>query len=218
MRRIAISDIHACAQTFRRLVEDQVRLQPGDTLYLLGDYVNRGPDYRAVFDFIWELKAHGVKVSCLRGNHEDRFLEAVDRGLLQAEPQYVNFIRTLPSYLGIEGYLLVHAGFNFAVRDPLSDTYAMRWIRGWEGGLRPQWLGDRQIVHGHVRKERWIIQQAVADRAPILGIDNGCFALLEPGQGSLCALDLDSRQLYFQPNLDMNPQEEPVSLFDKLFL
>ena len=204
MRRIAISDIHGCSLTFKTLVDQVVQIKPGDQLFLLGDFFHRGPDEFGIFDFIWELEARGVKVQALMGNHDEMFLDACDMGLRQVEDKYRNYVQNLPSYLEVEGYLLVHAGLNFEYRDPLQDELSMRWIRGWESRLNREWLGDRRILHGHIRKEKPIIRQSVAEQHPIIGIDNGCFKIEVPGQGSLCAFDMDTMELYFQPNLDMS--------------
>ncbi len=68
-RTIAIGDIHGCHQEFTALLQ---RLEPTseDTLVLLGDLVNRGPNSRRVLDIAREVKA-----ICLLGNHELRLLE-----------------------------------------------------------------------------------------------------------------------------------------------
>jgi serine/threonine protein phosphatase 1 len=207
MRRIAISDIHSCAKTFRTLIDDVIKLTPDDQLFLLGDYVNRGPDPWGVFDFIFELQARGIPVLCLGGNHEDRLLDAYDRGEQAVPLRYVKFIRHLGSYHAVGPYLLVHAGLNFQAAHPLHDEVSMRWIRNWAHQLDRDWLGQRLIVHGHIRTPRAEIERLVAVQSPILRIDNGCFAIDEPGQGSLCALDLDRRTLFFQENVDMLRQE-----------
>ena len=55
-RRFAISDIHGCSMTFEALLS-QIHLKKEDQLFLLGDYVNRGPDSAGVIDKILELKA-----------------------------------------------------------------------------------------------------------------------------------------------------------------
>lgn len=48
-RSIAIADIHGCYRTFLRLLE-QIGLGRQDNLYLLGDYIDRGPDSKGVID------------------------------------------------------------------------------------------------------------------------------------------------------------------------
>ena len=77
MRKIAVSDIHGCLKTFKALVEEQVVLNPQDELYLLGDFIDRGPDSKGVLDYVMQLDEAGYQVHCLRGNHEDMMLQAV---------------------------------------------------------------------------------------------------------------------------------------------
>ncbi len=61
-RRFVIPDIHGCARTFRALVEDVIRLKPMDSLYLLGDYIDRGPRSKDLLDKILELSAEGHNI------------------------------------------------------------------------------------------------------------------------------------------------------------
>src|SRR5215218_1348691 len=75
MPRYAISDIHGCCKTFRYMVEEVLHLQASDQLFLLGDYIDRGPDSKGVIDFILELRAKGYRVETLMGNHEFMMLE-----------------------------------------------------------------------------------------------------------------------------------------------
>jgi len=55
-RHFAISDIHGCVKTFKKLVIDIINLSKEDKLYLLGDYINKGPDSKGVIDFIFTLQ------------------------------------------------------------------------------------------------------------------------------------------------------------------
>ncbi|MEO0876095.1 MAG: metallophosphoesterase, partial [Bacteroidota bacterium] len=66
MRKFAISDIHGCLKTFEALL-DQIQFTTQDELYLLGDYIDRGPDSKGVIDLIWKMQADGYQVKCLRG-------------------------------------------------------------------------------------------------------------------------------------------------------
>ncbi len=135
MRRIAVSDIHGCAKTFRVLLEDRVVLSKEDELYLLGDYVDRGPDSKGVLDYIMELKEQQYQVRCLKGNHEQMMYNAAKdpneaplwlvNGGQQALASfgldnpakipslYLDFIDQLEYYIEVDRYLLVHAGLNF---------------------------------------------------------------------------------------------------------
>lgn len=79
MATIAIGDIHGQLKPLCDLLE---RLRPnivaGDTVVFLGDYIDRGLDTRACIDAILEFKATVPStVVCLRGNHEDWFLQTM---------------------------------------------------------------------------------------------------------------------------------------------
>jgi len=65
MRRFAISDIHGCVQTFQDLLLS-IKLSEEDELYLLGDYIDRGPDSQGVLDTIFDLWDAGFKVTRAR--------------------------------------------------------------------------------------------------------------------------------------------------------
>jgi serine/threonine protein phosphatase 1 len=65
MRRFAISDIHGCVQTFQDLLLS-IKLSEEDELYLLGDYIDRGPDSQGVLDTIFDLRDAGFKVTRAR--------------------------------------------------------------------------------------------------------------------------------------------------------
>ncbi|MEM7367387.1 MAG: metallophosphoesterase family protein [Bacteroidota bacterium] len=229
MRKIAISDIHGCAITFKALVEDRLQLTKTDELFLLGDYVDRGPNSKGVFDYIFQLQNDGYTVRCLRGNHENMMLDARsgspadfdhwrDNGgdstlasfgilfdLNKIPEKYWQFCETLPYYFELDQHLLVHAGFNFLhPRGPLKDEDSMVWIRNWYEDLDREWLGNRIIIHGHTPRNRrqieaWPMTQS---EIPILNIDCGCFFT-----GQMCAYDMSNDRLYFQENLDMSTEE-----------
>jgi serine/threonine protein phosphatase 1 len=76
MRLLAIGDIHGCFTALSTL-EQFVPFTADDLLVTLGDYVNRGPDSRAVLDWLIAREATG-KLIALRGNHEIMMLRARD--------------------------------------------------------------------------------------------------------------------------------------------
>lgn len=225
MRRFAISDIHGCSRTFESLLE-RLSLEKTDQLFLLGDYIDRGPDSRGVIDRILALQEAGQQVHCLRGNHEQMLLNAladkrhlavfmtnggmetllsfgVERPGFVPE-KYLSFIKDLPLYLEIPDYLLVHAGLNFKLQDPLQGENEMIWIRNWYADIQYEWLGPRLIVHGHTPIGKSNIT-AMAGRLPllrVLNIDAGCAYTYHSDMGFLCAFDLDSGKLYFQENTE----------------
>ena len=105
-RHLAIGDIHGCYEALVNLV-DYVSLRENDVIVTLGDYPNRGPGTRAVFDW---LISHGDQVVAIRGNHDVMMLKARDEN--PWSDQYQRFISaggtaTLRSYAedGEEGEL-----------------------------------------------------------------------------------------------------------------
>ncbi len=76
-RHLAIGDIHGCINALRSLI-DLVGPRSDDVIVTLGDYVDRGPDSRAVLDFGIELGNLCEHVA-LRGNHEIMMLDAREK-------------------------------------------------------------------------------------------------------------------------------------------
>lgn len=68
MRELAIGDIHGCVRSFEALL-GLIKPQASDTIILLGDYIDRGPESRRVIDLILELQQR-CTVIALTGNHE----------------------------------------------------------------------------------------------------------------------------------------------------
>jgi serine/threonine protein phosphatase 1 len=76
VRYLAVGDIHGCYKALETLAAF-VPFSSDDLIITLGDYVDRGPDSRAVLD--WVIARHlAGKLIALRGNHELMMLEARD--------------------------------------------------------------------------------------------------------------------------------------------
>ncbi len=225
MKRFAISDIHGCAKTFEALLQ-KINFTTHDQLYLLGDFIDRGQHSKGVFDLIFALMSKGYTVHCLRGNHEQMLLDALDNqqyadqwtnksgGLVtlqsfgansihQIPDNYLKFISAMPYYFALEDYLLVHGGFNFDLANPLLDKEAMLWMRNWYDRINHLWLDGRIVVHGHTPRPRSIIEKGLKHlkATPALNIDCGCVYPLDE-MHQLCAFDLDAQLLVFQPNVE----------------
>ena len=75
-RRFAIADIHGCALTFMALLT-LIDLRSRDTLFILGDSIDRGPGSKEILDVLLRLTGNGYDIRVLRGNHEDMVLRCV---------------------------------------------------------------------------------------------------------------------------------------------
>jgi len=74
MRYLAVGDIHGCFKALEALAAF-VPFSNDDLIITLGDYVDRGPDSRAVLDWVIARQQTG-KLVAIRGNHELMMLEA----------------------------------------------------------------------------------------------------------------------------------------------
>ncbi|WP_207430105.1 metallophosphoesterase family protein [Sabulibacter ruber] len=215
MSRYAISDIHGCLKTFRYMVEEVIKLKYRDRLYLLGDYIDRGPDSKGVLDYIMKLKKDSYRVYTLCGNHEDMMMKARDNSIyhtswmfnggkealksFRAETikdvrfTYWDFMEELEPFIELDDYLLVHAGFNFAAPDPAADRHTLMWSRTFE--VDKSKLGRRKIVHGHTPIPLERMRAAIKDpTALVINIDGGC--VFKDKFGYLTALNLDTLELH----------------------
>jgi len=71
MRTWVIPDVHGCLLTLRTLIEELIVLRKDDSLIFLGDIIDRGPASKGVIDYIIKLMHNGIKITVIRGNHED---------------------------------------------------------------------------------------------------------------------------------------------------
>lgn len=114
---------------------------------------------------------------------------------------YWEWMEALPHYREEPDYYLVHAGFNFSRKDFLSDRKAMLWIRKMKPPL--EITQQRPIIHGHVPTHLYRIEAMINNpESPILPLDNGCVYKYTPSLGNLLALELSTRKLIIQPNID----------------
>ena len=74
-RTIAIGDIHGCAAALQGLLAD-IELTSDDTLVVLGDMIDRGPESAEVIETLLGLVSE-CRVVPLMGNHERMMLDAV---------------------------------------------------------------------------------------------------------------------------------------------
>ncbi|MGE3548766.1 MAG: metallophosphoesterase family protein [Geobacter sp.] len=223
MRRFAIGDIHGGLQTFLALIR-RINPRDNDRIYLLGDYIDRGPDSKGVLETIISMQEAGCDIRPIRGNHEDMLIRNLSGdhdlyswawvenwgqktlfsfGVKRPEDlpvRYRKFLAGLPYYLEEEDFIFVHAGLNLGLDDPVRDTPAeqMVWERSYIPESRPAFM--QRVVCGHRVCTLDAARQSLHEQ--VIQIDNGAFTNQQPEHGNLLALNLDTMQLFVQPWID----------------
>lgn len=216
-RRLAISDIHGCSKTFDALIK-KINLTTEDQLFILGDFVNRGPKSHKVIDRLIELIKEGYNLVVIRGNHEQYILDAANVGELYLKSRltmfnskslakkgilkkkYKSFLESSYHFVKTDGFYLVHAGFDFKNNRPFEDVDSMLNIRRF--AVSKNDLKDNKIVIGHVPKSISYIENQLDTNKTKIYIDNGCVNKRITGQGNLVCLNLDSLKLTIQQNIE----------------
>jgi serine/threonine protein phosphatase 1 len=115
-RTIAIGDIHGCNTALTTLVAG-LKIQPDETVVMLGDAIDRGPDSRDVLRQLRELGDH-CRVICIEGNHEQMLLDAIDGNIALSEWLIHGGAETLDSY---------GEGAGLTAVDPADVEFIRSW-------------------------------------------------------------------------------------------
>ncbi len=166
-----IGDLQGCDAPFQRLLQTIDFSPSRDTLYLLGDLVNRGPDSLAV---LRRLSAFGDAAQCLLGNH-DLHLLAIWQGVRKAGRSdtleqvltapdceaLMDWLRHRAMAIEAHGWLMVHAGvlpqwrtaqtltLAGEVEQQLRSTDFKSFLSALFGNQPSQWTDDLRGI------ERW---------------------------------------------------------------
>ncbi len=142
-----IGDVQGCDEALERLLTHIAFSPSRDTLYFLGDLVNRGPDNAGV---LRRLIALGTSAQCLLGNH-DLHLLAVSRGVRQPNTQdTIQDILTAPDSAGLLDWLR-HQQMAMQVGHVLMV----------HAGVLPQWTAQQTMalareVEAVLRSDDWV--------------------------------------------------------------
>jgi len=220
MERIfAIGDIHGCSKTFKKLLLHKIKINKSDTIYCVGDYIDRGEDSKGVIDFILDLRAEGYTIHTLRGNHEQMLLDSIAdefetylwlrnggsdtlrsfgiQSLRELQATYLSFFKETQFYFKIKNYIIVHAGLNFNRENILADKEAMLWIRDFDP-VQPA-LKELILIHGHTPKP---LDYILNQKGNCMNIDGGCVYTKNKNLGKLVAFDLNERKYIIQDNCE----------------
>jgi len=205
-RTIAIGDIHGHAAAFSAIL-DAIQLRAEDTLVLLGDYVDRGPDSKDVLEQVIRLRQQ-FQVVALRGNHEEMMLGARDGGdnlrfwtkcggsmALQSygrandvsliPREHFDFVGGLPLVYETDNHFFIHANYAPNWRLDEHDKKTALWLPLTESPGRH--FSRKTAILGHTPQ----MHGKILDGGHVKCIDTGC------GYGGLLtALDVASGRIW----------------------
>ena len=207
-RTIAIGDVHGCAVALSALLE-RLRPTPRDTIVLLGDYVDRGPDSRAVLERLVALARQCTVVPIL-GNHEEMLLASrCDTDALQGwlrcggvatldsyghgtHPQslpadHLAFLESCLPYFETDGHVFVHANYEPDLPLAQQSPLMLRWCSLRDSMPQRRHISGKTVVLGHTPQENG----DVLDRDFFVCIDTYCY-----GGGWLSAMDVDRKTVW----------------------
>ncbi|MEI7638329.1 MAG: metallophosphoesterase family protein [Syntrophus sp. (in: bacteria)] len=181
----AIGDLHGCFSHLNSLL-NKFTIGQNDTLLFLGDYIDRGPDSYEVVETILRLRNKLASVICLKGNHEQMyldFLRGTDQDLFFSNggnhtlrsykkngceyppPEHMRFFLSLKLYYETEDFIFVHAGLHPNVPLQNQNPKDMLWIRSQF--YRSPNIWNKTIVFGHTHFSEPYIRDGK------IGIDTG---------------------------------------------
>lgn len=212
-RRIFIGDVHGHYDGLMSLLE---RISPTneDTIYFVGDLIDRGPQSAKVVDYVF-TQNH----PCVLGNHEQLLLNAFSQDRLSGQAlhswlysggqstlasykddtnllaNHVEWLRSLPVYIDLNDIWLVHAGMNPAL--PISEQTAEDccWVRDIFHSAPNPYFTDRLIITGHTITFTFpeIPPGQIVQGPGWLDIDTGAY---HPKSGWLTGLDIDNKLVH----------------------
>lgn len=208
----AIGDIHGCLPKLKTLIPQIGMDSDTDTLVFIGDYIDRGPDSKGVVDFVLDLKKRMRTVICLKGNHEEMFLDYLCRGRdrevyllnggdttiasygyretaagmnINVPESHRDFFHSLILWYETDEYIFVHAGLRDRVPLEDQDAHDLLWVR--YAFIRSSYDFGKTVVFGHT---------PVSHADPLflpgrIGIDTGAVY-----GGPLTCVELPSRKIF----------------------
>ena len=132
MALYCIGDIQGCDAALDRLL-DTIGFSPSrDTVYLLGDLVNRGPDSAAV---LRRCMRHGDAIRCLLGNHDLHLLAAAHGARKPSRRDTLGTVLDAPDRAAL---------LDWVRQQPLArtHTHAGQTLLMVHAGVLPQWTAQ----------------------------------------------------------------------------
>ena len=209
-RTFAIGDIHGCARALKALI-DHIGPTEDDALIPLGDYVDRGPESKAVIEQLIELQTR-CQLTPLMGNHEIMMLAALESveslsfwlqcggkatvesygGDLTAIPNaHLEFLRSCLNYFETSSHIFLHANYDPELPLDEQPEKLLFWehLAFYDNGVHTipgRHFSNKIAIVGHTPQE----SGEILDLGDIICIDTFCV-----GSGRLTALEVNSGQV-----------------------
>jgi serine/threonine protein phosphatase 1 len=210
-RRFVIGDVHGHFDALCSLL-DKIGLDSEDQVYFLGDLIDRGSQSAQVVQFVKDNK-----FNCLKGNHEVMLLDVLGTGDIcqqafhawlhnggyativsygsQIPRDDIEWIKSLPLYLDLGDFWLVHAGIHprIPLQEQTSDQFC--WIRDEFHRIAKPYFEDKTIITGHTITFTFpgVRSGKIVAGEGWLGIDTGVY---HHTQGWLTCLELNEQMVY----------------------
>ncbi len=206
-RIIAIGDIHGYSGAFDA-VSEALDPRPDDTIVVMGDFVDRGPDSRGVIDRLLAMRQECRLVTIL-GNHDEMLLD-VCHGRMDmlsgwliyggdatvssygghipdgVPEEHIDFLESCLPFYETDQHFFVHANYHPDL--PLSQQpgTALRWESLRHRTPLAHYSGKTAII-GHTAQKNG----EVFDLGYLKCIDTWIY-----GNGWLTAMDVESGQIW----------------------
>jgi serine/threonine protein phosphatase 1 len=204
MATYVIPDIHGCFKTMKYLFEEKLGLSSRDRVFMLGDYIDRGPDSHGVVEYLINLIESGYNINCIKGNHEQLLLDSVgssmyynlwmlnageetlmnyskytglsyEEGNFPCIPdKHMEFYRSLPAYMIVDDKYVMVHG---GLDFRLKDPFSDEKSMLWK---RPEQIPDslvpgKKIFHGHTATTLDFVKSRLnIPDVRLIGLDAGC--------------------------------------------
>lgn len=206
-RLIAIGDIHGCDRALRGLIA-AIAPTSKDTLVVLGDCIDRGPNSKAVIELLVQL-AKRTQIIPIMGNHEEMMLGVLSgqldhtvwlkhgglstldsygfNGDLDFIPEeHRKFFERMVDYHECDDFFFTHAAYDPQLPLDKQPPEELRWRSLHDGPPGPHVSGKTAIV-GHTANP----EALCVDLGHLICIDTNCY-----GGGLLTALDVRLRAVW----------------------
>lgn len=137
MALYCIGDIQGCDSALERLLDTMGFSASRDTVYLLGDLVNRGPDSAAV---LRRCMRHGDAIRCLLGNHDLHLLAAAHGARKPSRRDTLGTVLDAPDRTAL---------LDWVRQQPLArtHTHAGQTLLMVHAGVLPSWSAADTLAY-----------------------------------------------------------------------